>query len=196
MVAMLKAQGNQDAAQKIRLKIPWKYMVARQEMSYRDVRNWLARAMHSALTAAIAATGAIPKDSDTPGRQMERLQHLCPGEDLSTRTEMEHYGKEELPEGAGEEEFASMAFQDLEKIRELALRLRRRNGRKGQKQNREKPAGSRGIHSGGGAGQPRADHAQGRGDAEAGDEGREGRPAGDPSPSRSQADPGEARPPA
>ncbi len=132
-VIMLNARGDQDAAQEIRLKIPWKYLAAHEDLNCLDACNWLVRAMHSALAAAIHAIGEIPKEKDTAGQHMTRLQSLRPGEDLSTGIAMENYANGELPEGMSEEEFANLAFQDVEKIRKLAMKLRRRTGRKGTK---------------------------------------------------------------
>ena len=79
--------------------------------------------------AAIAGTGAVPRDHAGIPELEDRLAELAPLENRHTRIPLRDYARGRMPRGMSQREFAEAVHEDVNRIRKLAMRLRRRTGR-------------------------------------------------------------------
>ena len=86
-------------------------------------------ALKQALRAAIAGTGAVPRDHAGIPELEDRLAELAPLENRHTRIPLRDYARGRMPRGMSQREFAEAVNEDVNRIRKLAMRPRRRTGR-------------------------------------------------------------------
>ena len=152
LVAIARARGEEDPPWTPGIRYPYHIAVNRRSLGYPDARTHLVRAMHAALEAAISGAGGIPKMDALATEYIRVLRELVPREDLDTRISMRDYAWGETPEGMSDREFAEQALEDTEKIRKLAMRLRRRTegeSRKAGTESRPPDPRKRRLHNAG-----------------------------------------------
>ena len=125
-VANALEEGDRKTAESITIEPPWNYMVSRSQPDWESARQAAVRSMHAALGAAVTATGGWTRDEDLAPELAARLEKLIPGETMSTRIPLESYGRGEPPAGMSDRNFTRTALEDVEMMRKLAGRLRRR----------------------------------------------------------------------
>ena len=122
-IAVANMDHDTTTRDQIRFKKPWSKPTHRDTMGAKHAKIYLTHAMRNALEAAIEASIGITKVLEAVPALMERLQKLAPTEDLTTLLPIEAYstGKEHT----WNRQVIQNAITDVEKIRTLAMRLRR-----------------------------------------------------------------------
>ena len=121
------AVANMDHDTKTRDEItfekPWDRQFKRDTLGAKHARIYLKHAMRNALEAAIEGSIGVTKFLEAAPNLMEKLKKLAPTEDLTTLLPFEEYATSDTP--TWDDHTIQNAITDVEKIRKLAMRLRR-----------------------------------------------------------------------
>lgn len=122
-------RGDRDVADYTRIDYPWCYFLSRQTPDWKKARQAASRAMHDALEAAILAQGGFTRLEGQIPENARRLRDMLPREAVLEETQLEKYhagGEEPSPD---DRSVALAGLEDVERIRKLAMRLRRQTQR-------------------------------------------------------------------
>ena len=122
-IAVANMEHDTTTRDEIRFEKPWENPVDRETLDAEDAKIYLTHAMRNALEAAIKGNIGITKFVEKQPALMEKLQKLAPTEDLTTLLPIEAYATSDTPTWDGQT--IQNAITDVEKIRKLAMRLRR-----------------------------------------------------------------------
>ena len=122
-IAVANMDHDTTTRDQIRFEKPWSKPTHRDTMGAKHAKIYLTHAMRNALEAAIEGSIGITKFLEKAPVLMEKLQKLAPTEDLTTLLPIEEYVTSETPKWDGQT--IQDAITDVEKIRKLAMRLRR-----------------------------------------------------------------------
>ena len=95
-----------------------------------SLQAYALEALRDALKAAIAGAGEVPGNHAAPTELADALGRLAPGEDLDTAIPLEAYERCDGLMSMTAEEFVGRVEEDITRIRRVAMRLRRRTGRR------------------------------------------------------------------
>lgn len=122
-IAVANMDHDTTTRDQIRFEKPWDRQFERDTLGAEEARIYLIHAMRNALEAAIEGSIGITKILGKAPVLMEKLQKLAPTEDLTTLLPIEEYATTDTP--TWDDQTIQNAITDVEKIRKIAMRLRR-----------------------------------------------------------------------
>ena len=122
-IAVANMNHDTTTRDEITFEKPWDRQFKRDTLGAKHARIYLKHAMRNALKAAVEGSIGVTKFLEASPTLMAKLKKLAPTEDLTTLLPFEEYATSDTPTWDGQT--IQNGITDVEKIRKLAMRLRR-----------------------------------------------------------------------